>query len=714
MSQQHSPRLSGLSRCGPLLALILLVAPAPAGDPPWPTATPESKGFDKAKLDAARDVLAARNTKNFLVIRQDRIVYEWYAADAGPDKPHYTASLAKALVGGMSLLLALNDGRIAADDLASKYIPTWKDDPQKSKITIRHLATHSSGIEDSEQDNIPHMQLPGWKGVFWRKDPDPFTPSVHSAPVIFEPGTDYAYSNPGMALLSYAVTASLRGTAHEDIRTLLRERVMKPIGVSDDEWSIGYGQTYEVDGLPLVANWGGGNFTARAVARVGRLMLQRGNWEGVQLFQPGWADRVTAYAGTPLPSRTPGNPRPGSGLGWYTNYDGVWPNVPRDAFAGQGAQQQVLLVVPSLDLIVVRNGGELSTPSEPERSWGSIVKYVFNPVLDALNGYSPQTGLPAPGPYPPSRVIRGVKFAPKSEIVRQADGSDNWPLTWAADDNLYTAYGDGWGFDPEIPQKLSLGFAKISGPPSDFHAVNVRSASGEQIGQGVDGKKASGLLAVGGRLYMWVRNAGNSQLAWSGDHGETWSWSDWTFTTSFGHPTFLNFGKDYSGARDNYVYIYSPDHHSAYERANRMVLARVPKDRITERGAYEFFGAVEGNQPYWVRNVEERTAVFSNPGGCYRSSISYHAPTKRYLWVQILPGAAPRFHGGFGIYDAPEPWGPWTTVFYTENWDVGPGENAHLPTKWMSPDGRTLYLVFSGDDAFSVRRLEFELADPAQ
>jgi hypothetical protein len=63
-----------------------------------------------------------------------------------------------------------------------------------------------------------------------------------------------------------------------------------------------------------------------------------------------------------------------------------------------------------------------------------------------------------------------------------------------------------------------------------------------------------------------------------------------------------------------------------------------------------------------------------------------------------------RFQGGFGIYDAPEPWGPWTTAFYTENWDVGPGESSSLPTKWMSADGKTVHLVFSGDDHFSVRQ----------
>jgi hypothetical protein len=70
-----------------------------------------------------------------------------------------------------------------------------------------------------------------------------------------------------------------------------------------------------------------------------------------------------------------------------------------------------------------------------------------------------------------------------------------------------------------------------------------------------------------------------------------------------------------------------------------------------------------------------------------------------------------RFQGGFGIYDAPEPWGPWTTVFYTPAWDVGPGETNSFPTKWISADGRTAHLVFSGDDSFSVRQVTFSVKD---
>ena len=109
------------------------------------------------------------------------------------------------------------------------------------------------------------------------------------------------------------------------------------------------------------------------------------------------------------------------------------------------------------------------------------------------------------------------------------------------------------------------------------------------------------MLMVDGVLYVWVRNAGNSQLAWSMDHAQTWTWADWRFETSFGCPTFLNFGKDYAGARDGYVYVYSPDVDSAYRAADRMVLARVPKGRIAERGAYEFF---KGPGRGWYAGLE--------------------------------------------------------------------------------------------------------------
>ena len=95
------------------------------------------------------------------------------------------------------------------------------------------------------------------------------------APLVAAPGKRFRYSNPGMAMLAYAVTAAYRGAPGTDHRTLLTKRVMDPIGVPPAEWSIGYGQTYRVGGLDLVASWGGGSYTARAVARIGEAFGMR-------------------------------------------------------------------------------------------------------------------------------------------------------------------------------------------------------------------------------------------------------------------------------------------------------------------------------------------------------------------------------------------------------------------------------------------------------
>ena len=681
----------------------------------WSMATPESQGISSARLDALRNDLTERNTKAFIVVRNDRIVYEWYAADHGPKKQHYTASLSKAIVGGMSLALALQDGRLSVNDPAWNCIPAWKDDPEKEKITIRHLATHSSGIEDAEQDGLPHEELPGWKGAFWKRDPDPFSIARDRAPVVFAPGTDYAYSNPGMAMLAWAVTASLRNSGQTDIRTLLRERIMEPIGVSEEEWSIGYGKGYELDGLKLYANWGGGSYTARAVARIGRLMLLQGDWEGRQLIDPEWVKKVVAYADTPLPPRTGGDPQPGSGLCWWTNFDGVWKSVPRDAFAGAGAGHQLLLVVPSLNLIAVRNGGSLEEVSWRSGFWSAVTKYLFDPLMEAVMAGKDGS---AEGPYPPSPVITAVNWAPAESIRREArgkgkDGSDNWPLTWGEDGELYTAYGDGYGFDPIVPEKLGLGFARVIGGPENFRGENIRS-DGENSGIGPKGKKASGLLMVDGVLYMWVRNAdgeGNySQLAWSTDRGRSWKWSEWLFK-EFGYATFVNFGPNYTGVPEglgDYVYMVSHDGPSAYEPADRFALTRVRKHLIQERDAYEFFATLDADgHPVWSKEIGTRGAVFEHSGSCLRSGISYSGGLKRYLWWQGLRKADARFQGGFGLYDAPQPWGPWTTVYFTRKWDVGPGEAGCLPTRWMSADGKRCYLVFSGNDNFAVRRVDF-------
>src|SRR5438094_6593189 len=132
----------------PSARLTAAVAASPAWD--WAIASPEGQGLDDTGLKTLWTELQERHTTAFLVIRNDKIVFERYANGHSRTAKHYTASMAKALVGGVSLALALSDGHIALDDQASQFVPQWRNDTAKFRITIRQLGSHTSGLADAE------------------------------------------------------------------------------------------------------------------------------------------------------------------------------------------------------------------------------------------------------------------------------------------------------------------------------------------------------------------------------------------------------------------------------------------------------------------------------------------------------------------------------------------------------------------------------------
>jgi len=646
----------------------------------WGTATPQEAGMDPASLAQARNYALAGEGSG-VVTRHGRVVMQWGDQGRTCDLKSSTKAIGVTAVG-----LALLDGKFRSlNEPASRYHPELGTPPQTNeaknwlgRITLFHLATQTAGFDK-----------PGG-----------------SAELLFEPGTKWSYSDSGPNWLAECVTLAYG----RDLQELMFERVFSPIGIGRDDltWRANSYRPKEIAGVPRREFGSGISANVDAMARIGYLYLRNGGWGDSQLL-PAWfvdAARTTPYGVRGLPVLKPeeyGNACDHYGLLWWNNSDGAMKNVPRDTYWSWGLYDSLIVVIPSLDVVVARAGKSFP------RAQGASHYAPIEPFIEAIAASVQDRGSWPGAPYPASDVIRGIDWAPADSVVRKAEGSDNLPITWADDGNLYTAYGDGWGFEPKADRKLSLGLAKVSGEPQDFAGVNIRSATGEKLGEGKAGLKASGMLCVDGILHMLVRNAGNSQIASSRDHGRTWAWCDWKFETSFGAPTFLNFGRDYAGSRDAYVYIYSHDSDSAYKPTDRMVLARVPKDGLRDRQAYEFFKGLDPTgEPLWTADIRDRGAVFVNPGRCYRSGVSYNAGMKRYLWCQILPESTdergPRYQGGFGVYEAPEPWGPWRTAFYTEAWDIGPGETASFPTKWMSEDGRTCHLVFSGNDSFSIRK----------
>ena len=657
------------------LAILLVTAVAssafaqfPGKD--WPTGTPESQGLTSAGVNAAAEYVRKHGGGSGCIIRHGVLIKEW-------GDPKYLAdikSCTKGSVGATLLGLALDAGLLKLDDLAQTHDPDiGTEKPENVKrgwlkdVTVRQLATMTAGFDDGRPPLL-----------------------------VYRPGTKGIYSNDTSNMLAELVGRKFG----RDLRDVLKEKVMDPIGVPEADWTwrANSFRPKERDGLTTREFASGIRITHRALARIGWLYLNDGEWAGKRILSREFVRLATAPTDLPAPF-------PYYGFYWGSNGRGTFKDMPRDTFWAFGLGDSFVIVCPSLDVVAVRLGvgsKKSQLPDPGPDNWGGRVEGFFRHIVTAVRD-----------PYPPGEVVRGITWAPKEEIVRLAKGSDNWPATWG-DGGLFTAYGDGRGFEPFVPEKLSLGFARVTGTPPQVKGVNARSESVEKKGDGAKGLKASGLLMVDDVLYLAARNAGNARLAWSGDGGATWQWAPWKFTTSFGCPTFLNFGKDYTGARDNFVYIYSHDSDSAYTPADRMVLARVPKDKLREQDAYDYFVGLDGEkQPNWSKDVAKRAAVFEHRGKCYRSGITFHPATRQYLWCQTLPGPepGPRFKGGFGIYSAPEPWGPWRTVYYTEEWDVGPGETSHFPTMWMSADGRTLWLLFSGDDCFSLRKATLRVTD---
>jgi hypothetical protein len=226
-------------------------------------------------------------------------------------------------------------------------------------------------------------------------------------------------------------------------------------------------------------------------------------------------------------------------------------------------------------------------------------------------------------------------------------------------------------------------------------------------------------------LYCTLANADLSsdecEIWRSEDKALSWTDSGWNFTM-LGTCALLNYGRDYEGAKDDYVYLYSSNTRNNYNETDEVVLLRAPRDRVMEESAWEFFAGMDGAGPTWSSNASARAPVFVFPDGCNRLDVSYNAALRRYFMTMRARAKTATDHPNhFSIYDAPKPWGPWTTVFYTESRLPGSdmsemnqsrggwGENEHIPTKWISEDGKEFWLVYSGDDKFTLRRGVFRV-----
>ena len=308
-------------------------------------------------------------------------------------------------------------------------------------------------------------------------------------------------------------------------------------------------------------------------------------------------------------------------------------------------------------------------------------------------------------PYPPSQIIGGVEWK-FDTLIQRGPGGDQWPLTWADDDHVYTAWGDGWGWN-KTGAKHSIGITRVSGFPPDFRGEDLWGA-----GPGSGFGKPEALIAYEGRIYMfWTvgrskDDTANTGFAVSSDYGVTWTLNKQKafpqLPDGFRVRGIAQFGKGYAGAMDDFVYVYF-----GFSRANDIYLARVAKAAILDATRYEWFAGPNGTQPLWNSQFTRKEPVFTDPAAyIWHVGVTYVPALKRFLFTKphYSPGAdrqAPQGDrskvSGLGVFDAPKPWGPWTTVYYQDRFYDGHFKFTYfIPAKYLSADGKSLWVAWSG------------------
>lgn len=311
-------------------------------------------------LGEGKDSTARMDARALVVVHRGRIVGERYAPGFGPSSRFISHSVGKSVAVALLGVYAKTYG---LDLDAPAPVEQWQQDPDDARRAIRtiDLLQMASGLDYGRPMAKEHFL--GDLDLHSR----PYCAALDSEklassrPLAHLPGTVFEYKNCDPLLVMAIISQGL-ARAGENVHTWPRTTLFAPIGAT----SI----TMHTDNYGHFIPSGMMTATARDFVRVGQFFLQRGLWNGQQLWPDNWYERITS------PSRS----EPGyAGFVW-TNSTQTLPGVPKDAFFFSGFFGQRIVIVPSADLVVARLGMTLmaSTDGRPQDGIGTRSNSVFN------------------------------------------------------------------------------------------------------------------------------------------------------------------------------------------------------------------------------------------------------------------------------------------------------------------------------------------------
>jgi CubicO group peptidase (beta-lactamase class C family) len=353
-------------------------SPTSIGDG-WPTAAPESVGLDGARLCgiAARLQATNANVHAVVIVRRGKLVFEQYFP--GYDEPwgmggarhdfdattkHDMRSASKSVV---SLLVGIAIDRElikSADEPVVKFFPDYSalKSPGWDNVTLRHVLTMSSGMQWDENRawNDPENDEPRLGS-----EADPYR-YVLSKPIAAPPDTVWTYNGGGTDLLGNLVER----VTGQSLEAFAREALFTPLGISDWEW-----MKYRNEHIASAA---GLRLRPRDAAKIGQLVLNKGEWAGRQIVSAKWIEQ----------SVTPRFQAIGyfGGLFYYGQQWWMGRTLSGDKdvrwIAAQGLGGQRIFIVPELDLVVMTTSGLYGSGRQGQAALDILANFIIPYVRD--------------------------------------------------------------------------------------------------------------------------------------------------------------------------------------------------------------------------------------------------------------------------------------------------------------------------------------------
>jgi CubicO group peptidase (beta-lactamase class C family) len=303
------------------------VRPIPAGDEIDLGASPlrDGVGFDS--------FLRRNHTLSFLVVHDDRLVYERYFGGSSRETLHTSLSVAKSILSAL-MGIAIEEGLIGGvEDPVTDYLPQLRRrDPRFERITLRHLLTMSSGMRYWETD----LPWPFADDTYTYYGTDLRRIALDDTEIERPPGQEFLYNNYNPLLLGVV----LERATGMSVSKYMSTRLWQPLGAERDAtWNL------DSEGSGFEKMESGLNATAADYARFGLMFLHEGEWDGTRILSKEWVREATARDTSTDPAAE------------YQYF--WWVDIERPGrFYGLGNLGQYLYVAPDADAVIVRNGSD--------------------------------------------------------------------------------------------------------------------------------------------------------------------------------------------------------------------------------------------------------------------------------------------------------------------------------------------------------------------